>query len=66
MDEFLLKFFPSVYGRKHTAKESDYYKYDSQILQFFSSSLYIVGLLPLIGSKYSRIVLYNIYTYLYK
>jgi MFS family permease len=52
MDEFLLKFFPSVYEHKHTAKESDYCKYDSQILQFFSSSLYIAGLLSGFGSSW--------------
>ncbi|KAG0568535.1 hypothetical protein KC19_6G026600 [Ceratodon purpureus] len=52
MDEFLLEFFPSVYEHKHTAKETDYCKYDSQILQFFSSSLYIAGLISGFGSSW--------------
>lgn len=52
MDEFLLRFFHSVYEHKHSAKESDYCKYDSQILQFFSSSLYIAGLLSGFGSSW--------------
>ncbi|GAB2274447.1 Sugar transport protein 8 [Dionaea muscipula] len=41
MDGFLLKFFPEVYVKKHEAKESNYCKYDSQILQLFTSSLYL-------------------------
>jgi len=59
MNEFLLKFFHSVYEQKHSAQESDYCKYDSQILQFFSSSLYIAGLLTgfassWLATKYGR------------
>ena len=52
MDEFLLEFFPSVYEHKHIARETDYCKYDSQILQFFSSSLYIAGLISGFASSY--------------
>ncbi|KAK4440875.1 Sugar transport protein 8 [Sesamum alatum] len=41
MDDFLLKFFPSVYEKKHRAKENNYCKYDNQLLQLFTSSLYL-------------------------
>ncbi|XP_060174293.1 sugar transport protein 6-like [Lycium barbarum] len=41
MDDFLEKFFPKVYVRKHRAKEDNYCKYDNQMLQLFTSSLYL-------------------------
>ncbi|KAL0460332.1 UNVERIFIED_CONTAM: Sugar transport protein 8 [Sesamum latifolium] len=41
MDDFLLKFFPVVYKKKHRAKENNYCKYDNQLLQLFTSSLYL-------------------------
>lgn len=44
MPNFLSKFFPSVFKKESTAKQSDYCKYDSQILTSFTSSLYIAGL----------------------
>jgi hypothetical protein len=44
MDEFLLNFFPTVYEKKHMAINTDYCKYDNQLLQLFTSSLYIAGL----------------------
>ncbi|XP_073119924.1 sugar transport protein 8-like [Henckelia pumila] len=43
MDSFLLKFFPKVYEKKHSAKEDNYCKYDNQMLQLFTSSLYIAA-----------------------
>eukprot|EP00249_Psilotum_nudum_P014959 c25091_g1_i1 orf=204-1778(-) len=45
MDDFLEKFFPDVYRKKHSAVTNDYCKFDSQILTTFTSSLYIAGLL---------------------
>ncbi|KAA0061539.1 sugar transport protein 14-like isoform X1 [Cucumis melo var. makuwa] len=46
MDEFLKQFFPKVYNRKQLhIKETDYCKYDDQILTLFTSSLYFAGLL---------------------
>uniref|UniRef100_A0A0D9WWP8 Major facilitator superfamily (MFS) profile domain-containing protein n=1 Tax=Leersia perrieri TaxID=77586 RepID=A0A0D9WWP8_9ORYZ len=45
MDDFLLTFFPSVYVRKHRAKENNYCKFDDQRLQLFTSSLYLAALL---------------------
>ena len=52
MDEFLLKFFPSVYEKKHTAINTDYCKYDNQFLQLFTSSLYIAGLFAAFPASY--------------
>ncbi|XP_073290887.1 sugar transport protein 8-like [Primulina huaijiensis] len=43
MDSFLLKFFPVVYEKKHRAKEDNYCKYDNQMLQLFTSSLYLAA-----------------------
>lgn len=43
MDDFLLKFFPSVYRKKHEARENNYCKYDNQMLQLFTSSLYLAA-----------------------
>lgn len=46
MDDFLKEFFPKVYRRKQLhLKETDYCKYDDQILTLFTSSLYFAGLL---------------------
>lgn len=44
MDDFLIKFFPEVYKRKLHAREDNYCKYDNQILQLFTSSLYLAAL----------------------
>jgi len=44
MDDFLLLFFPSVYARKHRARENNYCKFDDQRLQLFTSSLYLAAL----------------------
>ncbi|KAI3814530.1 hypothetical protein L1987_14177 [Smallanthus sonchifolius] len=45
MDYFLKEFFPKVYRRKQEhLKETDYCKYDNQILTFFTSSLYFAAL----------------------
>ncbi|KAK4425693.1 Sugar transport protein 8 [Sesamum alatum] len=44
MDEFLMKFFPKVHERKLHAAENNYCKYDDEMLQLFTSSLYIAAL----------------------
>lgn len=45
MDHFLKEFFPKVYRRKQAhLKETDYCKYDNQILTLFTSSLYFAAL----------------------
>ncbi|THG01177.1 hypothetical protein TEA_015890 [Camellia sinensis var. sinensis] len=45
MDDFLKEFFPKVYRRKQAhLKETDYCKYDNQILTLFTSSLYFAAL----------------------
>lgn len=45
MDDFLIKFFPAVYEKKHRAKENNYCKYDNEYLQLFTSSLYLAATL---------------------
>ena len=45
MEPFLKKFFPEVYTKMNEdTKISKYYKFDSQLLTSFTSSLYIAGL----------------------
>ncbi|KAK1420843.1 hypothetical protein QVD17_22741 [Tagetes erecta] len=44
MDVFLKKFFPDVYEKKHHVKEDNYCKFDDQILQLFTSSLYLAAM----------------------
>ncbi|KAI4964081.1 hypothetical protein ZWY2020_008409 [Hordeum vulgare] len=45
MDPFLLKFFPEVYWKKQEASTSNQYcRYDNQLLQAFTSSLYLAAL----------------------
>ncbi|XP_020246666.1 sugar transport protein 13 [Asparagus officinalis] len=54
MDDFLLKFFPKVYRRKHEpALDSNYCKYDNQGLQLFTSSLYLAGLTSTFFASYT-------------
>ncbi|KAI8004843.1 Sugar transport protein 8 [Camellia lanceoleosa] len=56
MDDFLIKFFPKVHERKLHAKEDNYCKYDNQLLQLFTSSLYLAALIASFGaSKACRI-----------
>ncbi|PKA64711.1 Sugar transport protein 14 [Apostasia shenzhenica] len=60
MDEFLKAFFPKTFERKHAhLHETDYCKYDNQILTLFTSSLYFAGLLSTFAAspvtrKYGR------------
>ncbi|KAG0485981.1 hypothetical protein HPP92_010060 [Vanilla planifolia] len=60
MDEFLKVFFPKTFERKHAhLHETDYCKYDNQILTLFTSSLYFAGLLSTFAAspitrKYGR------------
>ncbi|XP_055800834.1 sugar transport protein 14-like [Solanum dulcamara] len=50
MDDFLKIFFPKVYKRKQEhLEETDYCKYDNQILTLFTSSLYIAALISTFG-----------------
>lgn len=44
MDDFLIKFFPTVYYKKHEVKENNYCKYDNPYLQLFTSSLYLAAI----------------------
>ncbi|KAF7819780.1 sugar transport protein 14-like [Senna tora] len=52
MDDFLKEFFPKVYEKKqaHLA-ETDYCKYDDQILTLFTSSLYFAALIATFGAS---------------
>ena len=53
MDDFLKKFFPDVYHRKQAhLRETDYCKYDNQVLTLFTSSLYFAGLVSTFGASY--------------
>ncbi|KAJ6673606.1 SOLUTE CARRIER FAMILY 2 FACILITATED GLUCOSE TRANSPORTER [Salix viminalis] len=53
MDDFLVEFFPDVYRRKHAhLRETDYCKYDDQILTLFTSSLYFAALVSTFGASY--------------
>ncbi|KAA8528905.1 hypothetical protein F0562_033603 [Nyssa sinensis] len=47
MDEFLSKFFPSVYKKEKNVSghENEYCKFDSQLLTLFTSSLYVAALI---------------------
>ncbi|KAK8550848.1 hypothetical protein V6N13_119352 [Hibiscus sabdariffa] len=45
MDEFLMKFFPNVYIRKHHAHENNYCKFADEYLQLFTSSLYLAAII---------------------
>lgn len=53
MDDFLKIFFKDVYNRKQKhLTETDYCKYDNQILTLFTSSLYFAGLISTFGASY--------------
>ncbi|CAK9172734.1 unnamed protein product [Ilex paraguariensis] len=53
MDDFLKEFFPKVYRRKQAhLKETDYCKYDNQVLTLFTSSLYLAALFSTFGASY--------------
>lgn len=53
MDDFLKEFFPGIYKRKQMhLNETDYCKYDNQILTLFTSSLYFAGLISTFGASY--------------
>ncbi|XP_027343214.1 sugar transport protein 14-like [Abrus precatorius] len=52
MDDFLKEFFPQVYERKHShLQETNYCKYDDQILTLFTSSLYFAALIATFGAS---------------
>ncbi|XVF19917.1 hypothetical protein REPUB_Repub11eG0152500 [Reevesia pubescens] len=44
MDDFLIKFFPKVYAKKHHVRENNYCKFDDEYLQLFTSSLYLAAI----------------------
>lgn len=53
MNDFLKEFFPSVYLRKQKhLHETDYCKYDNQLLTLFTSCLYFAGLVSTFGASY--------------
>lgn len=55
MDDFLKKFFPTVYRKTQEEKghKSNYCKYDNQGLQLFTSSLYLAGLTATFLASYT-------------
>uniref|UniRef100_A0A7N0ZU49 Major facilitator superfamily (MFS) profile domain-containing protein n=1 Tax=Kalanchoe fedtschenkoi TaxID=63787 RepID=A0A7N0ZU49_KALFE len=53
MDDFLVDFFPDIYRRKQShLNETDYCKYDNQMLTLFTSSLYFAALVATFGASY--------------
>ncbi|XP_022732467.1 sugar transport protein 2-like [Durio zibethinus] len=55
MDDFLMKFFPRVYSKKHQAKENNYCKFNDAYLQLFTSSLYLAAIAAsFVASFFSR------------
>ncbi|KAJ8747468.1 hypothetical protein K2173_008765 [Erythroxylum novogranatense] len=53
MDDFLKDFFPKVYRRKQKhLHETDYCKYDNQLLTLFTSSLYFAALVSTFGASH--------------
>ncbi|XP_043718967.1 sugar transport protein 14-like isoform X1 [Telopea speciosissima] len=53
MDDFLILFFPTIYAREQqNLNETDYCKYDNQLLTLFTSSLYFAGLVSTFGASY--------------
>ncbi|XP_059635330.1 sugar carrier protein A-like isoform X1 [Cornus florida] len=55
MDEFLYRFFYTVYKNKKHAHENNYCKYNNQGLAAFTSSLYLAGLVAsLVASPVTR------------
>lgn len=53
MDHFLKEFFHEVYKRKQEhLKETDYCKYDNQLLTLFTSSLYFAALLSTFAASH--------------
>ena len=56
MDDFLLKFFPDVYEKRHNVKTDNYCLFDSEVLTLFTSSLYLAALLTtlLAASRLTR------------
>ncbi|KAG6505924.1 sugar transport protein 14-like [Zingiber officinale] len=52
MDDFLKEFFPRVYRRKQAhLHETDYCKYDDQVLTLFTSVLYFAALFSTFGAS---------------
>nr|KJB60524.1 hypothetical protein B456_009G310100 [Gossypium raimondii] len=52
MDDFLKEFLPKIYRRKQAnLHETDYCKYDNQLLTLFTSSLF-AGLVSTFGASY--------------
>lgn len=45
MEDFLLKFYPSVYRSEKDVKQDNYCKYNNQVFQLYTSCLYIAALL---------------------
>lgn len=43
MDDFLEKFFPTVYRKEQATTTNNYCRFISQTLQLFTSSLYLAG-----------------------
>lgn len=52
MDDFLLKFFPKVYRKRHSAKTDNYCLFDNEVLTAFTSSLYLAALITAAAASY--------------
>eukprot|EP00250_Pteridium_aquilinum_P007161 c16942_g2_i1 orf=234-1619(+) len=45
MEDFLVKFYPSVYKSEHSVQQNNYCKYNNQVFQLYTSCLYIAALI---------------------
>ena len=50
---FLRSFFPSVYSQEQSAESSAWCKYDNQLLQLFTSSLFLAGIFGSLLSSFT-------------
>eukprot|EP00850_Spirogloea_muscicola_P002656 SM000010S04294 [mRNA] locus=s10:697628:700296:- [translate_table: standard] len=51
MDDFLAKFFPNVLRKMQRAHQNAWCKFDDQLLQLFTSSLFIAGMIGTYGAS---------------
>nr|BAK01004.1 predicted protein [Hordeum vulgare subsp. vulgare] len=53
MEDFQREFFPTVLRKRRENKGSNYCRYNNQVLQLFTSSLYLAGLVSTLFASYT-------------